>query len=38
MQACVEPPPTRWEAFEPYTTRAMAGRLAALFDQVVGDR
>jgi hypothetical protein len=38
MLACAEPPPTRWEAFEPYTTRAMAGRLAALFDQVVGDR
>jgi hypothetical protein len=29
-------PATRWEAFEPYTTRAMAGRLAAVFDKAVG--
>jgi hypothetical protein len=25
-----------WEAFEPYTTRAMAGRLATVFDKAVG--
>lgn len=28
--------PTRWEAFEPYTARAGAARLAAVFDRVVG--
>ncbi len=26
------PPPTRWEAFEPYTTRAMTARLARAFE------
>ncbi len=26
-------PPTCWEAFEPYTTRAMAARLAQVFDE-----
>lgn len=28
-------PPTRWEAFEPYTARAMAARLAQVFDKVL---
>lgn len=28
-------PPTRWDAFEAYTTRAMAGRLAQALDQVL---
>lgn len=28
-------PPTRWDAFERYTTRAMAARLASAFDNVV---
>ena len=26
-------PPTRWEAFEPYTARAMTSRLAQAFDK-----
>jgi hypothetical protein len=26
-------PPTRWEAFEPYTARAMTLRLAQVFDK-----
>lgn len=30
-------PGTRWEAFEPYTTRAMAERLAQVFDKVVAE-
>jgi hypothetical protein len=30
-------PPTRWEAFEPYTTRAMTARLAKAFDSVCGN-
>ena len=29
-------PSIRWEAFESYTARAMAGRLASVFDSVVG--
>ena len=29
-------PPTIWAAFAPYTTRAMAQRLAAAFDQALG--
>jgi hypothetical protein len=29
-------PPTRWEAFERYTTKAITGRLAAVFDMAVG--
>lgn len=29
-------PQTRWEAFEPYTTRALAGRLAQTFDAAIG--
>jgi hypothetical protein len=29
-------PPTRWEAFEKYTTRSMAGRLARSLDSAVG--
>ncbi len=29
-------PPTRWEDFEPYTTRAMTGRLAAVLDRAIG--
>jgi hypothetical protein len=29
-------PPTRWDAFESFTTAAMAGTLAATFDRVVG--
>src|ERR1019366_10080275 len=28
-------PVTRWETFGPYTTRAMAARLAAVFDEIV---
>jgi hypothetical protein len=28
-------PPTQWEAFEPYTARSMAKRLAGVFDQVL---
>jgi hypothetical protein len=28
-------PPTCWEAFEPYTTRAMTARLAEVFDRIV---
>lgn len=28
------PPPTRWDAFERYTTRAMTARLAEVFDRV----
>lgn len=28
-----EPPPTRWDAFERYTTRAMTARLAEVFDR-----
>jgi hypothetical protein len=28
-------PPTRWEAFEPYTAKAMTARLAHVFDGVV---
>jgi glycosyl transferase family 4 len=28
-------PPTRWDAFERYTTRSMAGRLAAAFDKAI---
>ena len=28
-------PPTRWQAFEAYTTRAMTARLAGVFDRVV---
>ena len=30
-----QPPPTRWEAFEPYTTSAMAARLAGVFTQAL---
>ena len=26
-------PPTAWEAFEPYTARAMTSRLAQVFDK-----
>jgi hypothetical protein len=29
-------PPTNWAAFERYTTKAMTGRLAAVFDAAVG--
>jgi hypothetical protein len=29
-------PPTRWDVFERYTTKAMTGRLAAVFDAAVG--
>jgi hypothetical protein len=29
-------PPTRWDVFERYTTKAMTARLAAVFDAVVG--
>lgn len=29
-------PQVRWEAFEPYTTRALAGRLAQTFDAAIG--
>jgi glycosyltransferase involved in cell wall biosynthesis len=28
-------PKTRWDAFDPYTTRALAGRLAGTFDEAV---
>jgi hypothetical protein len=28
-------PPTRWEAFEQYTTRAMSARLAQAFDEAL---
>jgi hypothetical protein len=31
-------PPTRWEAFEPYTAKAMTARLAKVFDGVVHRR
>lgn len=31
-------PPTRWDAFEPYSARAMAGRLAAVLDRVAASR
>jgi len=30
------PPPTRWDVFEAYTAKAMAGRLAAVFDRAIG--
>jgi hypothetical protein len=29
-------PPTRWEAFESYTARAMSGRLASVFERAIG--
>lgn len=34
IAAGAAPPATRWDRFEQYTTRAMAGRLAAVFDRI----
>jgi Glycosyl transferase 4-like domain len=33
-----QPPPTNWDAFQPYTAREMTRHLCAIFDRSCGDR